>query len=350
MHHMNKKALAVAIAGALVVPATASAIEYTISGQVNRAIRFADDGQGSAVQHIDNGASNTRFRFQGSEDIGNGMKAGIYIETAVASNFGSSHALKTGDGPDNAFTIRHSALFFSGNWGKVSLGHTSDAHDGRSFADLSNTWLVNEVSSFTEHGGAIAWRTSAGGTAGGTTLGSAFGSFDGGRRDVIRYDTPAMGPASAAVSIGNNERWSVGGGLYTALGGGELSMAAGYTDTGGTSAAVDDFFSVSASYLFSQGTSLTLMYGESDATAAGIDPQQYYAKLGHQWGNHAVSIHYGESEDISAAGEDNEFWGVGWVYTMRKDIELYAGYNNYELDRAGSEDIDMVLVGSRIKF
>lgn len=344
---MNKKALAVAIAGALVVPATASAIEYTISGQVNRAIRFADNGAGSAVQHIDNGASNSRINFSASEDIGNGMKAGARIEWAMASNFGSAHALKTGDGPDNT-AIRVSALFFSGNWGKVTLGHSYDAHDGRSFSDLSNTWLVNEISSFTEHGGAIAF-----GGGGGTTLGSAFASFDGGRRDGIRYDTPALGPVTAAVSIHNNERWAIGAGLSTALGGGELSMGVGYTDTGGAgnaAGAVSDFFGISASYLFSQGTSLTLMYGESDITGGGVSPEQYYAKLGHQWGNHAVSIHYGESDDVSARGEDNTFWGLGWVYTMRKDIELYAGYNNYELDRPGASDIDMFLVGSRVRF
>lgn len=349
---MQKKALAVAIASVMAVP-TAMAIDFSTSGQVNRAIRFADNGDGSDVQHIDNGASNTRFRFQGSEDIGNGMQAGIYIEAAVASNFGSSHALKTGDGPDNAFTIRHSALFFSGNWGKVSLGHTSDAHDGKSFADLSNTWLVNEVSSFTEHGGAIGFGGT--GNTAGTTVGGSFASFDGGRRDGLRYDTPALGPASFAVSVHNNSRWSIGTSIGTSLAGGELSIGAGYTDTGGINGvgdpAIEDFWSVSGSFLFSQGTSLTLMYGEGDSSAAGgSDPEQLYAKLGHQWGSHAVSVHWGESEDVSAVNEDNTFWGLGWVYTMRSDIELYAGYNNYDLDRANTSDVDMFLVGSRVKF
>ena len=352
---MNKKILAVAIASAVAVPMAAQAVEYKISGHVNRMIRYTDDGQGSDVQHVDNAASRTRFRFKANEDVGNGMKAGIYIETSVASNSSSASTAKgfgtTGsDNGDVKFDIRYSALFFSGNWGKVTLGHTSDAADGTSFADLSNTWLVNEYSSPADHGSSIAFRTTGGGTTGtAMSTGGAFSSFDGGRRDGIRYDTPSLGPVTARVSIHNNSRWSLGAHASTSLGGGELSAAIGYTDFGGTSAA-NDKWSGSVSYLFSQGTSITGGYGGADRVGGGSDPDSYYVKLGHQWGSNAVSIHYSETRDLSAAGEDNNFWGVGWVYTMRKDIELYAGYNHYELDRAAAEDIDMVLLGSRIKF
>jgi len=342
---MNKKILAVAIASAVAVPMAAQAVEYKISGHVNRMIRFADNGSGSDVQHVDNEASRTRFRIQGSEDIGNGMKAGIYLETSVASNDATNLNIKSSDGGDIAFDIRHSALFFSGNWGKVTMGHTSDAQDGTSFADLSNTWLVNEWATNFDHGGSINF----GGTA--TTLGSAFSSFDGGRRDGIRYDSPALGPVTVAVSIHNNSRWSIGAFSSTSLGGGELSANLGYTDFGGTSATADDKWSGSLSYLFSQGTSITGGYGQQDnSTAGSADPDMYYVKLGHQWGSHAVSVHYGESHDLSARGEDNQMWGLGWVYTMRKDIEIYAGYNNFELDRAGAQDVDIFVVGSRVKF
>jgi predicted porin len=342
---MNKKILAVAIAGAVAVPIVAQAVEYKISGHVNRMIRYGDNGDGSDVQNVDNAASMTRFRIQGSEDIGNGMKAGVYIESAVASNSSSQIALKANDSGDVAFNIRHSALFFSGNWGKVTMGHTSDAQDGTSFADLSNTWLVNEYSSAELAGG-----VSFGGTGAGTTVSSAFNSFDGGRRDVLRYDSPALGPVTIAVSIANNSRWSVGGFASTSLGGGELSANLGYTSFGGTSAAMDDQVSGSVSYLFSQGTSITGGYGQADRVGAGSDPDSYYIKLGHQWGSNAVSIHYSESQDVSAVGEDNTMWGLGWVYTMRKDIELYAGYNNYDLDRAGADSVDLFVVGSRVKF
>ena len=293
----------------------------------------------------------------GSEDIGNGMKAGINIEMEVVSNNSSGQTMKAGDGGDPGTTqTRQAHLFFSGNWGKVSLGQLSDAQDGTSFADLSNTWIVNEFSSG-ELGSSLQFHTSTStAAAAGPTIANTYSSFDGGRRDGIRYDSPALGPVTAAVSIHTDSRWAAGLYASTSLGGGELSAAVGYQDFGGTTGAggSEDQWSASASYLFSQGTSITLGYGESDGGAAGVpDPDAYYAKLGHQWGSHAVSIHYAEYDEVTGVnGDEMTMWGLGWVYTMRNDIELYAGYNNYDLDRTGTnfDDIDIAVVGSRIKF
>ena len=44
---MKRKALAAAVAGALVVPAGVQAVEYSFYGHVNRAISFVDDGAAS---------------------------------------------------------------------------------------------------------------------------------------------------------------------------------------------------------------------------------------------------------------------------------------------------------------
>ena len=77
---MNKKILAVAVSSALAAPMAAHAVKYKLSGQVNRAIVYTDDGEGSDVQFIDNGSSGTRWRMKGSEDIGNGMKVGFNWE------------------------------------------------------------------------------------------------------------------------------------------------------------------------------------------------------------------------------------------------------------------------------
>lgn len=341
---MRTKPLVVAMLASMTTPAVAD--RYTVSGSVNRMVRYADNGAGSDVQQVDNEASHTQFRFKGDEDIGNGLSVGVHVETSVSSNNASLLDMKTGDGGDIAFDIRHSALWFAGDWGRVTLGHTSDAQDGTSFADLSNTWLVNEWSSNFDLGGVITF----GGTT--TNLGSAYNSFDGGRRDLVRYDTPDLGPAKLRASISNDSRWSLAAVVYTPLGGGELSAAAGYTDFGGDNgpAGPQDQWSSSLSYKFAQGTNVTLGYGGADGGVGAVDPDMVYAKLGHAWGNNAVSIHYGESHDLSAPGEDNTTWAVGWVHTLRSDVELYAGYNHFELDRAGAQDVDIVVVGSRVRF
>ena len=83
---MNKKAIAVAISSALAVPMAAHAVSFNVSGQLNKAIMFADDGVASDVFFGDNTASNSRVRFTSSEDMGNGITAGFRIEFATQVN------------------------------------------------------------------------------------------------------------------------------------------------------------------------------------------------------------------------------------------------------------------------
>ena len=62
---MQKRVLCAAIASAMVLPSSAGAVKYKLSGQVSRAVAYYDDGQQSDVRHVDNQASGTRFRLRG---------------------------------------------------------------------------------------------------------------------------------------------------------------------------------------------------------------------------------------------------------------------------------------------
>jgi predicted porin len=360
---MNKKLLAVAVASAVTAPMAAQAIDFKISGHVNRLIRFADDGKGSDIQQLDNSASRSRFRFTGSGDVGNGMKAGINLETSWASNVSGATPLKVADGFDVAFDIRHSALYFSGTWGKVTMGHTSQATDGIAFADLSGTGITGDEVSGTELCSSCLVRTSGGGTAG--TIGSYRSSYDGGRIDVLRYDSPALGPATIAASVANDEEWDVAAFVDHNVGGGTLALYGGYLNSENRKGY--EQWAISGGFLFSQGTNITITYGERDRVGggtAGRTSENIYVKLGHKWGNNAISGGWGETSDQAAKGVDGTMWGFGWVHTLKKPgIEIYAGYKNYDNDAsaagianlglaAGSslEDNNTFVVGSRIKF
>ena len=74
------------------------------------------------------------------------------------------------------------------------MGHGSNAADGMAHADLSGG------PSFL--GGATPYCAWAG-------EGVACPTNDGGRASVLRYDTPAIGPASIAISTGNDDYWDV---------------------------------------------------------------------------------------------------------------------------------------------
>ena len=135
---MNKTLLSVAIAGAMALPTAAQAVKYKLSGQVNRAVVFMDDGVDSDVRHMDNTASGTRFRLRGSEDLGSGMKAGFYWELQTQSNpSGGQGTNAQSDGNQNTNNLRQANVWFSGNWGKLTIGQTDGAANGGSESDLS---------------------------------------------------------------------------------------------------------------------------------------------------------------------------------------------------------------------
>jgi len=355
---MNKKLIAVAVSSALAAPMAAHAVKYKLSGQVNRAMVFTDDGEGTDVQFVDNGSSGTRWRMKGSEDIGNGMKVGFNWEWQRQSNGSSGNAIGSGDTGDSN-TMRKAEVWFSGGWGKVSLGQGDGAGNGSVEVDLSDTWNVAYVGR-DSFGGGIAWRTSSGGTiAGGLTHGETFSSFDAfGRYDRIRYDSPSLGPITLSVSAGQADKYEGAARWSQGLGGGQISAGLFYgkqnaTTTGGVG--VKNRYGGSASYLFSFGTNLMVAYAENEPDAAGsTKAKNWYLKVGHKWGNNAVSVSYGESKDVVVGFTDKGFQ-IGFNHNIPKaKVDLYAGIQGNTLDVptgvSDVEDIYTVIVGTKLKF
>ena len=163
---MQKKALAVAVSGVLATPMAADAVDITMSGQINRAIQFLSDGEGTGFQFVDNSASGNRFRIRGSQELGTGfgggITAGVYGEWQANNNPSTTATVKgdgsqTGSRGDTGFRTRQANIWFSNNWGKVTLGQTSGAGDGGAEADLSGAWIVSGVAR-TTYGGGVTWR------------------------------------------------------------------------------------------------------------------------------------------------------------------------------------------------
>ena len=76
-----------ALAAALMVMITpAYAIDFTISGQLNRAMMYVNDGDQDELFFVDNENSSTRFRFRGSNEFENGWTVGFLWEVEMQSN------------------------------------------------------------------------------------------------------------------------------------------------------------------------------------------------------------------------------------------------------------------------
>lgn len=98
------------------IPFTANAaenLEFKWSGQLSRALTFADNGADDDILFVDNNNSGTRLRLTGKVDISPGLTAGIHWETQFQENSSASIDIGDSDGSNGSgFTSRKRDLWF----------------------------------------------------------------------------------------------------------------------------------------------------------------------------------------------------------------------------------------------
>lgn len=323
-------------------------VSLTLSGQVNRALLWADDGTNSRVLHVDNDNSSTRIRLAGEGQMTPDIRTGAAIEVQFESNSSSDITIDGASGSPDNFTKRKLELYFDHRrFGKLWLGHGSTASDGVSEVDLSGTTVVT-YSSIADMAGGIQF-----GGLGGTPIGDVYSNMDGlGRDDRIRYDTPSFGGFTVSASNADSAKYDVAGRFSGQLNSGlRIAAAVGYA-VNKNETIIDSQISGSVSVLLASGLSLTGAIGAQDLEVGVRDPQFLYGKLGYAWGANAISVDLGYAEEIDALGE--EFTTIGAAYVRRFDnagTEVYIGARTHELDTVGNpDDILAVLAGARVKF
>ena len=319
---MERKLIAAAVSSALALPMAAQAIEFSVSGHVNRAIvlenQDGNDNDGE-LRHVDSNASQSRFRFTGSEDIGNGMTAGVNMELGVLSTGGSSGT-----------TTRHAAVYLSTAGGKLTLGHTGVATDGATNARLGGpSWLagVTNWCAYASPSGAAACQT-----------------YDGTRTDILRYDTPSLGPVSLSVSIGDNDYKDAMAKVAGSFGDSAYDLRVGWT--GKDDDDEDDIIAASGALKFGTGTAVAVAWASTDQ-GAGENNQYTHFEIDQSYGDGSIGAYYktGEMNDM-----DGNLWGVGVGHNVGGGVTAYAGYRRIEDDTAGFEDHNLFVAGMRVTF
>src|SRR5258708_4150858 len=119
-------------------------VMLSLSGQVDRALLYGDDGHSSNLRQVDNNNSSTRFRIVGeAAPFADNTVAGINLETEIRPNSSATQTL-TQNLPQPAsavtFTIRQAEIY-GGNpqYGEVRLGFGSTASYLTTEGDLSRT-------------------------------------------------------------------------------------------------------------------------------------------------------------------------------------------------------------------
>jgi len=109
---MKKSIVALAVLGSFAGVAAAQS-SVTLFGVVDAGVRYTSTNGKSVSSLISGGSSTSRFGVRGVEDLGGGLKAGFWLESAINVDAGTT---------DTAFWARRSTVSLMGDFGEVRLG------------------------------------------------------------------------------------------------------------------------------------------------------------------------------------------------------------------------------------
>lgn len=200
-------------------------VSLTISGWVNEAVFAWDDGTERNVYVGTNSVEQSRFRFVGEAKITSGWKAGYTLEIGTqghpSGQWNQNSPSSSSSNPnnqDNQLLVRKSYWYIKSNdWGQVSVGLNGTAtYHLLDDADSTLTRNINDAEAPAIYLAQFQLR------ADGLPIGSTplrwtdiMRGFNNstpgqsGRRNVVRYDTPAYAGFSAAAAWGEASLWDV---------------------------------------------------------------------------------------------------------------------------------------------
>lgn len=220
-------------------------VSLEISGHVNEAILFWDDGTESNAGVYTNDNARTRFRFKGDAKIDSEWKAGYLLEIGVRS----ANSKRFNQDDDNgegatALDLRHSAWYIdSKKLGRVWVGLTGGAAEGVTEVNQAATKDVAKYSDVEDSGlglnmrvnGGFVESSSAGNPANISWRRLIRGGGDqpgeGRRHNLVRYDTPEIAGFTATASWGEDDNWDAGLRYKGELGDFKVAAAIAYGET-----------------------------------------------------------------------------------------------------------------------
>ena len=346
-----------------VVSSSQPKIKLSVSGQINRAVNVADDGDRTKAYFVDSDVSNSRLRLLGVGEVNEDVRFGAQLETAFSPN-NSFDVSQEDETTDDLIDVRRAeAAVDSRRLGRVWLGKGSAATDDTAEYDLSGVDVIM-YSGVGDIVGGLFFRDEDGDLTD-TTVGEAFFNFDGDRQDRVRYDTPMFGPGvQLSASAGSDQRYDVAmnlGGDFGAWPGVEIGpfttlAAVGLSDP--SEDGVDYRLRGSGSILHNPtGLNLTVSGGMDQADDG--DPYNLYVKAGwyaklNTLGNTGFGLDFTRGHEVSAPGDTGYSVGGAVVQTIEGyGTELYSQVRWYTLDRDDAPSVDDIVVGTlgtRVKF
>ena len=273
--HMQKKLIAVAVAGLLATPVAA---EVAVSGSVR--VRMDYDGNQWQVKN-----SGSRLRFKASSDLGNGQSAYMNYEFGVDAGKGT---IQTGT------TKRLTYVGLKGDWGSFSLGSQWSTlfNTVGTFIDPSNVY--GGLGYWGNGGGqyrmpySIALTTNLGGISVAADAQMSDGGDDLDRATIgTNFSVGAVSMGAAWQDNGDSDFTGIGASMNLA----GMALSGGFTDVQNTGSG----FGINGKL-----AGVTVAYEESDSVE---DPTI--------WGNYKIGLGGGASVRIELANDGTDTMGVG---------------------------------------
>lgn len=332
-------------------------MNLVVSGHVNQLIQLRDNGQTSGVVFSGNNASQTRFRFVGTGKLSDDLTARTRIEVGDTSSNTSTLDLGALGDDQGTFGIRQMDIRLSSkSMGAFTLGDSSLNTDGYHGAgDMSGMAIIQDGGDEGIGNNLENFKNSATG-ANVQTLAATFNNLDAGRTDHIGYDSPTFAGFKFQTSMSNEDGTNLGLRYGGEFGGVKVKGGIAY-DTARTGANDVETVNGSIGVLLPMGLSFFVSAADRDANG-GVDEDRIYARIGYMFnatelGQTRLGLGWGQHDDRGVAGDEGERWSIAVVQIVEPlGAEVYAGYHNFSLDRAGVsiDDIDKFTVGMRISF
>jgi predicted porin len=320
---MNKKLIALAVAGACVAPAAMaqSANPVTLYGRIYVTVESvkADNGATNVPQRMRVSDNSSYLGVRGSEDLGGGLKAIYQLETAFAP-----------DASSGTFANRNSMVGLQGKWGSLIAGRWDMPFKSANIAiDPFGDLTISGI----------------------TSVASDKGNFDVRQQNVVQYWSPNWGGLALRLAYGANEGKTntanpeayganltyKKGALYLFYAyeehkdstGNTGNVQAGYKEEGN---------SVGGSFKFGP-VKLGALYQEFKKT--NLTKQKAYMVNG-VWtiGKNDLIVQYQDAQDGGANGAatqpDCNNISLGWQYNWTKRTFFLAQYSKTDNNSAAS--------------
>lgn len=302
---MQKKLIALAIAGLVSVPAFAQS-NVTIYGRMDIGLFNKDDANGDSTAKVDHsGWTPSRLGFKGSEDLGNGLKAIFQIETQLTNDSSSTYG-----------NARDTFVGVTGGFGTLIAGRNSTP---------LNNWLVDYSANKTN----MAFRQSNV---------NLTGDLETRVDNSIVYAAPTFSGVEFAALYAPDENEAVSNDIY----GIGLQWKGGPVGVFFTWHAIEnvvDNYAIAGQYNFGVARVMASYILNSFDQGNLEDEQGWAIGVDAPIGAGSIGLGFTAESDIAGIdGNDTDVWALTYKHNLSKRTYAYAGYQYQDPDNGSSRD------------